>query len=122
MVISLWCGLRFPTMMFCNLVFLQDRFYAVNYCNTLIDNFLSSASMAHGYTWTYEQDNAPIHTTRLTERFFSDHIVDVMKWAAGSPDLNPIDNLWSILVRRVCANSRQLETVQGLKWALTDFW
>ena len=32
--------------------------------------------------------------------------VKVLKWPARSPDLNPIQNLWSILAAKVYANGK----------------
>jgi len=45
-----------------------------------------------------------------------------MDWPARSPDLNPIENLWGILVRKVYRNNRQFETVAELKTAIEAAW
>jgi hypothetical protein len=45
-----------------------------------------------------------------------------MKWPARSPDLNPMENLWGILVRRVYADGRQFVTVGDLKAAIREEW
>ncbi|VDO90404.1 unnamed protein product [Heligmosomoides polygyrus] len=36
-------------------------------------------------------------------------------WPAGSPDLNPIENLWEIIVRQIYSNGKQLNNVEELK-------
>ena len=43
-----------------------------------------------------------------------------MTWPANSPDLNPIENLWAILKRRIYANGRQFHTKNELWQAITD--
>jgi transposase len=45
-----------------------------------------------------------------------------MKWPSKSPDLNPIENLWGILVRRVYKNGRQYNSVSELKAAIRNEW
>ncbi len=45
-----------------------------------------------------------------------------MTWPALSPDLNPIENLWAILVRKVYAGGRQFFNIQDLKAEITRRW
>ena len=46
------------------------------------------------------QDNAPCHIAKSVETFISDDAVTVMEWAAQSPDMNPIENIWKLLNER----------------------
>jgi hypothetical protein len=48
--------------------------------------------------------------------------VNVLPWTARSPDLNPIENLWSIRTRHVYANGRQFDNVRDLTAALYEAW
>src|SRR5262249_46399710 len=72
--------------------------------------------------WIFQQDNAPIHRSHSTRSWFEVNGVVVMAWPARSPDLNPIENLWGWLVRRVYANGRQYSTTDGLKQAILEEW
>ena len=39
----------------------------------------------------------------------------MLKFLTMSPDLNPIENLWGIMSRRVYKNKRQFENIETLK-------
>lgn len=104
------------------IVYLNGRVDAKAYQKVLESELLPWAANTHGETWQFQQDNAPIHTARLIRRFFADNGMDVLDWPARSPDLNPIENLWALLARRVYANSRHFSDVAELKDAIQEAW
>lgn len=65
--------------------------------------------------FTFQQDNAPIHTSFEIKQWLAAKIIKTMTWPASSPVLNPIENGWGILARAVYPNCTQFETVDELK-------
>lgn len=49
----------------------------------------------------FQQDNAPCHTSYKMCNFFSENCIEVMFWPPNSPDLNPLENIWSLFKRNV---------------------
>ncbi|CAK9801712.1 Transposable element Tc3 transposase [Anthophora plagiata] len=45
-----------------------------------------------------------------------------MPWPSKSPDLNPIENLWGILARKVYTNGKQYSNTMELKNGIKEAW
>ena len=73
--------------------------------------------------WHFQQDNDPKHTSRIVSEYLADVLCIkdyVIKWPPYSPDLNPIENLWADLKKRV--EKRNAKNVAELKEAVEQEW
>ncbi|GFV71670.1 alpha-soluble NSF attachment protein [Trichonephila clavipes] len=50
-------------------------------------------------TALFQQDNARPHVERIFQRFFASHQIKLFPWLALSPDLSPIENMWSMVAQ-----------------------
>ena len=84
---------------------------------TLVRHFLYSVG-------TTLQDNAPQHKSVLVRTWLFNNGIQCIEFPPYSPDLNPIENLWADLARRVeefqCATMEELQDIVAEEWKKTD--
>jgi len=68
----------------------------------------------------FQQDNASCHTARLVQDWFSENNITPLIWPARSPDLNPIENAWAMVDRKLA--SEPVTSIEGLKDRLHELW
>jgi len=102
--------------------FLSGKQTAQMYAETLKEYLLPFCEEPTPGNWILQRDNASIHTATLTKSFLKSNSVNVLPWPARSPDLNPTENIWEVLSRRVYRKSRQFCGVKELKDCITMQW
>jgi hypothetical protein len=116
----MWAG--FSAVGKTKLAVLHGKQNSDDYVYTVSEFMLPYAHQHYGTDFTFQQDGASIHRSKRTLEFFAEQEVRVLPWPARSPNLNPIENLWSIMSRHVYAYGRQFSSVCELKAALYEAW
>ncbi|GFX01010.1 transposable element Tcb1 transposase [Trichonephila clavipes] len=52
-------------------------------------------------TSIFQQDNMQPQVARIVQRFFVNHQIELFPWQVRSPDLSPIENMWSMVAQRL---------------------
>ncbi len=103
------------------LCFLKSTVNAAIYQEILEHFMLPSADKLYGDAdFIFQQDLAPAHTAKGTKSWFNDHGVTRLDWPANSPDLNPIENLWGIVKRKM--RDTRPNNADELKATVKETW
>jgi hypothetical protein len=70
----------------------------------------------------FMQDNAPCHKARQVMQFFEDKGIDTLPWPPQSPDMNPIENLWALMKRKLKDYKTLPANRDELIARFTDIW
>ncbi len=103
------------------LVAIEGKMNAAKYRDILDENLLQSAQdLRLGRRFTFQQDNDPKHTAKITKEWLHNNSVTVLEWPSQNPDLNPIEHLWRDLKmavhQRLPSNLTELEKICKEEW------
>lgn len=86
----------------------------------LLNDVLDSSFEKSGASF-FMQDGAPCHTAKSIKKWLSDCAIPYFKdWPGNSPDINPIENLWSIMKRKL--QYHDTSSIPKLEAAIRKVW
>lgn len=103
-----------------NLVEIQETTDSEYYVVVLQNSLIPIVDVLHGDNWIFQQYNAAVHTTNVTNWFLEANNIELMDWPTKSPDSKILKNVWGVLAHRVYAGGRQLCCVTYLQNAIMD--
>lgn len=112
-----WGGfcIKGKTNLFCFTRIMDAKFYI-----EILEQHIPEVRRMLGRRWRFQQDNDPKHTSRLAKEFLQENVPEVIDWPSNSPDLNPIENLWSIVKHNI--EKRLPQNIDELKQFMIEEW
>ena len=91
------------------------------YCDVLQQELTQSiGKLPNRSAYTFQQDLAPCHTSKLFQEKMAKLKLNVLEWPAKSSDLNPIEMLCSILDKKLAA--KPIYSIMELRQRLEEEW
>ena len=114
--VMFWAGIKGDTIIGPLKVEAGVKIDSESYCellNKYLRPWLEEQPLSLGRTMIFQEDNVP-HIGRRIPLTGSRNNEKIMVWPPNSPDLNPMENLWAIIKRRVYSNGRQFANLNDL--------
>ena len=70
--------------------------------------------------WILQEDNDPKHHSHLCTSCKAENGITTLGWPSQFPDANPIENLWSVVKRKLAG--RRAFTLKQLSWRIKEVW
>lgn len=102
------------------LYLINDKMDQIQYREILQKEMLPYAKNNLPKGWVFMHDNDPKHTAKVVKAWLGKNKVRCLDWPAQSPDLNPIENLWGEVERRLCG--QKFNNKDALFQAVNNIW
>lgn len=100
--------------------FIQGIMDALVYRDILQDTMLPYAEWEMPLRFIFQHDNDPKHKSRVVTEWLAREQLRVLDWPSQSPDLNPIENLWEEVERRI--RTEIFRNKQALVDKINEVW
>ena len=70
--------------------------------------------------WILQEDNDPKQRSRLCTAWKTENGITTLDWPSQSPDANPIENVWSVLKRKLAG--KRVFTLKQLSQKIRKIW
>jgi transposase len=99
----------------------SNKINSEEYCNTLRSGLIETYTTKNlkPFEFIFQQDNVSYHTSAITLNWLNTNIIRTIEWPSNSPDLNPIENIWAYLNKKVRARSRSFDN-PGSLWKIVE--
>ena len=105
-----------------SLICMEGKITADSYIDMLENDFFDVVNdqLPDNFIWMH--DNAPPHVAMKTKEYLEWKGITSMEWPPMSPDLNLIENVWSLLQKEVYKSKKEYKNTTDLWNAITAAW
>ena len=105
----------------CMMTFVSGNLNSAGYL-AILGNFMVASAHLFGYGnhYFYQDDGAPYNCSKIVADWKTENDIQVLQWPSQSPDVNPIENLWTVMARKV--EKQQLRNKAELESAIKRAW
>jgi hypothetical protein len=66
-------------------------------------------------------DGAPVHQSQLSSKWQEEEGIVELKWPVQSPEVNPIENLWSLMKSKI-STKHPIKNLNSMKANVLEVW
>lgn len=94
-----------------------------NHYRDLLENImLPSVTELFGHNFIFQHDNSPIQTSNIVCQWLATNNINTLPWPSKSPDLNPIENVWGQITKRLYRNNFRAANPNELWGRIEEAW
>jgi hypothetical protein len=99
-----------------------ERLTSDVYIRILEDVMIPSVTRIIPNNFIFQQENCSVHTARRVRAWIENHNINVLDWPSRSPDLNPIENMWGLLIQNLQQQRLVFRNREELLTAINNTW
>jgi hypothetical protein len=80
---------------------IEGKFNSQRYINLLQEMIVPIMKLNYGSNFFFQEDNCAIHKSRQVKEFMSKSKINVIEWPSKSPDINMVEDIWSMISNHV---------------------
>jgi len=104
----------------CDLHIVDGNLNQYQYLQIPEEQLLPFARLKFGHNFVFQDDNTMPQRARTVVSFQETEGIEHMEWPAVSPDMNPIENMWSEVTCTMDASAKQPTNLAGSHWCMAS--
>jgi hypothetical protein len=105
------------------MIHVEERLTSNVYIRVLEDVMLPSVEDVYpNGEFIFQHDNCSVHTAHRVVEWCENNNINVLNWPSCRPDLNPIENMWGLLIKYLTRSEIVFHNRNELLAAISEAW